>query len=339
MDRRFNILFLLFLILQSVSAQEEISKPVKFDTLYIRDVSDKLSVRLYGINKFNRFDIHDNNAGYTVKYSPNSSVNLGFGINYKWFGLGVAFDLPFINNDDQKYGHTNRFDAQTNIFTRSLAVDLNLQYYQGFYIENPETYDKNWTAGNPYPQRPDIITTTLGASCLYIFNHKKYSARAAFIQTDVQKKSAGSFMLGGFFSLFSLEGDSSFIPYQLKSIFDPDLLFNQLYVSDFGVAFGYTHTFVIWKRLALSLSLAPGVSFQKYNVSYLTERDNIKGSFASAKFLGRFSLVYNTQKSYFGFTATDDSYNGNTGKNQQNSLTYQIGAVRFFYGRRFNFKL
>ncbi len=338
MPGRLNILLLFLIIFQSVFGQDKTSKPLKFDTAYIRDVSNKLSIRLYGINKFNRFDIHDKQAGYTVKYSPNSSVNLGFGINYRWFGLAVAFDFPFINNDDKKYGHTNRLDVQTNIFTKSLAVDLNLQYYQGFYIENPDTYDKNWIAGDPFPQRPDAITTTLGASCLYIFNHRKYSSRAAFIQTEVQKKSAGSFLLGGFLSLFALAGDSSFIPYQLQPEFNPDLLFNQLEVSDLGVAFGYTHTFVMWKKLSLSLALSPGISFQNYNVNYLTAREQIKGSYVSLRFLGRFSVVYNTQRSYFGLTATDDSYNGNTGKNQENSLTYQVGVVRFFYGRRFDFK-
>ena len=95
-----------------------------------------------------------------MSYSPNSNLNLGLQFNYKWFGLGLAFNFPFINNDNHKYGETTRFDFQTNIFTRSLAIDLYYQKYQGFYIENPEEYIPDWDPEFPYPQRPDIVSFT-----------------------------------------------------------------------------------------------------------------------------------------------------------------------------------
>jgi hypothetical protein len=337
MLKKFILVTIILMIAFYCGAQEKNSKQTKIDTVYIKDLSDKLSIRIFGVNKFTRFDIKDNEIDSLVSYSPNRNLNLGFGLNYKWFGLGVAFNFPFINNDDDIYGKTKRFDAHTNIFTRNLAIDFYLSFYRGFYIENPESYLPDWTPGMPYPQRPDISTTKIGGSCIYAFKYRKYSTKAAFIQTDLQKKSAGSFLLGGFFSIFGIAGDSSFIPYELKEIYDPDLLFKKLSVFGAGVSFGYTHTFVLWKKLYVSFTLVPGISVQGYEIDYEEKPQQKTGSFLAGRLQARAALVYNTEKSYAGITAINDSYSGNTGKEQRSSLNYEVGVIRFFYGRRFNF--
>lgn len=320
----------------SLQAQSSKHKRQKFDTVYIKDLSDKLSIRLYGVNKFSSFDILDSDSNYNVSYAPNSSLNLGLGINYKWFGLGVAFNFPLINNDNDRYGETIKFDILTNIFTRSLAIDFYAQVYQGFYIENPDSYIDGWDFSSPYPQRSDIVSASLGGSCIYAFNHKKFSHRAAFVQTDIQRKSAGSFLLGGYFSLFSVSGDSSFIPYEIKEKCNPSLCFNYAEVSGMGVTGGYTHTFVMWKKFYLSLTLVPGIAYQNYEIGYPEAEENRRGSYVSGRLSARAALVYNSVRSYAGITAIDDNFTGNTSKEHPNSMSYRVGVIRFFYGRRFN---
>ena len=333
-------IILLSFILMAVfcsRAQDDNSKKSKIDTNYIKDLSHKLSIRILSVNKFTSFDIKDNDIDSLISYSPNRNLNLGFGVNYKWFGLWFAFNFPFINNDDEIYGETKRFDAITSIFLRKLAIDFYLSSYRGFYIENPELYLPDWQSGMAYPQRSDISTTKIGGSCTYAFKYRKYSTKAAFIQTELQKKSAGSFLLGGYFSYFRIAGDSSFVPYELKDIYNPDLLFNNLSVYGGGVTFGYTHTFVLWKKFYISFTLVPGVSIQGYEIDYETGQEKKTGSFLAGRFLARAAFGYNSEKSYAGFTASSDSYSGNTGKEQQGSLNYEVGVIRFFYGRRFNF--
>ncbi|MCD4695592.1 MAG: DUF4421 domain-containing protein [Bacteroidales bacterium] len=306
------------------------------DSVYIEDLSDKLALRLYGINKFNKFSIKDNDLGQELNYAPNDKLNLGIGVNYKWFGLGIAVNFPFINDDDETYGKTSRFDGQTSIYSRKFIIDFYLQYYKGFYIENPESFIINWNDSLPYPQRPDISSTSLGGSYVYIFNHDKYSAKAAFVQTELQKKSAGSFLLGGYFSLMGVTGDSSFIPIELQDTYNPELFFKQLNVASIGIAFGYSHTFVLWKKYYLSFTLIPGISTQGYNINYENPDEDNDGSLISGKVLARTAFVYNSPKSFAGITASNDSFGGNTNKKRNSSLNFEVGAVRFFYGRRFN---
>lgn len=317
-------------------AQDLKSEEVKYDTNYIKDLSDKLSLRIYGINKFNKFSIYDEGSDHTLEYAPNNDLNLGIGINYKWFGIGLAFNFPFINNDDETYGSTNRLDFQMNVFTRKSLVDFYFQFYQGFYVENPQSYMDDWDIEKGYPTRPDIMTATLGASYLYMFKSEKFSARAAFIQTELQKKSAGSFVGGGFLSLFAMSADSSVIPNELSPVYDSILFFNQISVSSIGLAFGYSHTFVMWKKLYFSITLVPGISVQGYNMVYDENDDNRQGTKASFRMLNRIALVYNTEKWYSGITFQDDGFSNSTGQNNRNTLSYDVGVLRIFYGRRFD---
>jgi hypothetical protein len=319
-----------------VAAQDLNIKEIKHDTNYVKDLSDKLSLRVYGINKFNKFNIYNESSGHTLQYAPNSDLNLGFGINYKWFGIGFAFNFPFVNNDDDIYGTTNRFDFQLNIFTRNSLVDVYFQSYQGFYVENPESYIDDWEIDQGYPIRSDIRTSTLGASYLYMLKSKKFSARAAFIQTELQKKSAGSFLGGGFFSLFNMSADSSVVPVELKPVYDSVLFFNQISVSSFGLAFGYSHTFVMWKKIYFSITLVPGIAVQRFDVTYKDVINNRQGARGAFRMLSRIALVYNSEKWYTGLTFQDDGFSNSTGKDSNNTLSYDVGVLRFFYGRRFD---
>jgi len=92
----------------------------------------------------------------------------------------------------------------------------------------------------------------------------------------------------------------------------------------------------MWKRLYFSFTITPGIAIQNYYVNYPNNLEEKKGSFVAGRFAARAALVYNTERLYAGITAIDDNFSGNTGKEEQNSLSYQVGVIRFFYGMRFN---
>lgn len=330
--------FAIFLVLIFITNQglAQDKKEIKYDTNYIENLSDKLAIRVLGINKFYRFSIENNENNQVVEFEPNSNLNLGFAVNYKWFGLGVAFNFPFVNNDDHIYGETRRFDFQLNIFARKFLVDFYLQSYQGFYISNPQSYIPNWTEGMAYPTRPDIKTSALGGNYLYVFNNKKYSGTAAFNQTELQKKSAGSFLAGGYASLFSLSGDSVLIPSTIQNLYDEDLHFEDIEVAALGVMAGYTHTFVLWKKFYIGLSFIPGISVQTYNIAYPDQTKNKEGSIVAGTYVVKAAFVYNSKRSFAGITANNGNFFGYASKQHKSNLVFGTGSVKFFYGRRFN---
>jgi len=182
------------------------------DTNYIASYLDHLTSRLYASVKSAEVSFRDHNVGKDLIYHPNEPLILGFGFNYGILGLNIGLNFPIVNNDDDIYGKTDYLDLQTHIYMPVLILDIYLQYYKGYHLTRPGEWMNDWPVYDTFPKRPDISSVSLGLNGQYVFNHKHFSYRASFLQNEWQKKSAGSFLIGGNIFFEDTKGDSSFIP-------------------------------------------------------------------------------------------------------------------------------
>lgn len=306
------------------------------DTTYIENLSKQVNVFIYSKSKYNRLSIKNKTTNKELKYTPNDLIGLGIGFNYKWMGLSVAFNLPFINNDDDKYGRTKRLDASMNIFAHQYLVDVYFNYYKGFYIKNPEILDTAFDKSGAYPTIPSMGSNNFGFSYYYVINHQKFSYRAGFIQNEKQKKMAGSMIVGFITHVSGVNADSAFVPHTLTQEIEDAKRYNikSLSFFDIGPMFGYAYNFVIAKKILISLSTVPGIVFQ--SIAYTSMMDGTDKTFVKNK-LGlvisnRIALVYNGKKLYYGlsyndFHSTHDLIDISTNSN--------VGNFKLFFGRRF----
>ncbi|BDD06468.1 DUF4421 domain-containing protein [Aureibacter tunicatorum] len=304
--RTFNFFILIILTtiycLQATDtySQKLFSNESPVDTTYIIDYTDRITARLYSSIKFTNVYVVDNSLDETLHYKPNDNLNLGFGANYKFIGLNIGLNFPFINNrDHDKYGNTKYLDLQSHLYMRKHVIDFIGQFYRGYYLENSDHAIKNFPK-DKYYIRPDIKTTSLGLVYNYVFNHKKYSYRAAFLQNEWQKKSAGSFLLGGNVYNVVTKADSSIVPSNINYVnFIDSVNFNQSYQFGLGVNGGYAHTFVIKSKLFFAISATIGVGFGGVRLHQETEasREDIDVTF-TAQLRGGFG--YNSEKYYVG---------------------------------------
>lgn len=293
-----------------------------------------LSLKLYGITKRNKFNIVDADSSNTLKYSPNEHMNVGFGFAYRGFGLNIAVN-PHINVDDDQFGTTRKLDCQTNIYWRKFLLDLNYQRYNGYYIENPQYYVTNFNIQGQYPIRPDVQTKSWGGSFVYIFNNRKFSYRAPFLQNEKQLKSAGSMVLGSYFYRNSFTADSSLVPAEWDSLFSPDYRLQSARTLNSGVSFGYTHTFVIWKNFYINLSLMPGLSVFSVDAKNEDGQSVDIETKLSLRNQARFALGYNRRHFFAGISAVSDNFYA---AGERSAINFEFGNVRLFVGKRFNFK-
>jgi len=305
-----------------------------FDTLYIKSYEDQLAIKFYGVSKSNEIGHVDDFTGQTLRYKPNEKFNIGIGFNYKWLGLDLAFNFPFINDDDEQFGKTDRFDIQSNVYLRKFAFDFNLQLYDGYYVDNPRLYLPGWSNLVPNPQRPDMKTRTIGGNAFYIFKNEKFSYRSTFIFNERQKKSAGSWLAGTFFSYFTLDADSSIVPTELLATFNPDIDFRKTRFFHIGVSGGYAHTFVIGKKFFFSLTAAVGLG-PEFRSSDDPESDQrISEVVFAAKGVARSAIGYNSDKTFFGLSTVRDSSGGGGDNNAW--LEHSVNNFRLFFGKRFD---
>ncbi|OYT16959.1 MAG: hypothetical protein B7C24_04995 [Bacteroidetes bacterium 4572_77] len=315
-------------------------KPLTLDSLaskaneYCQDYSHKLSLFLYGKYKYNKFSIYHKEHKANLLYTPNGNFNTGFGFNYKWLGIGLAFNLGAINNDDEKYGETSRLDLQTNIYLKKMVVDFYFQYYKGFYINNPQDVFIPEDLQDHIYKRPDISTVSLGLSAMYVFNHEKFSYRSAFKQTSIQKKSAGSFLLGGTAFLQGVQADSSIFPSQ--SYFEVLPKVKQHSAIYFGVESAYAHNFVIKKHFFVSLSLMLSMQFGFTNTTI--EDLSVNTNVVPVLHLQpRFAIGVNKPKWYAGFSFVQDNFaQFFDDKKQDWNYSFSSGHFRVFIGKRVN---
>ncbi|MFY0254374.1 DUF4421 domain-containing protein [Chitinophaga sp. 30R24] len=247
----------------SAHAQQRFFKWLKTenDTNYIHDHTEDITFRLYGSRKFTKYDISDRKQKTDILYRPNTPFNIGFGANYRFIGINLGFNFPFVNRQNDKYGKTNYLDLQSHIYLRKIVLDFYGQYYKGYYIANPEeVFGKAYTVKHPYPQRPDIRNSNIGLNVQYILNDKRFSYRAPNLQNEYQKKSAGSFIVGGEVFLGKIKGDSSLVPSNmLDTMFLHDIHYYQTGIYSLAANIGYAYTFVLMQHFFVSLSLSAGL--------------------------------------------------------------------------------
>ncbi len=307
------------------------------DTNYIVNYEDVFTARFVIISKKNEFTLTNNEADSTGKsgnsllFKPNDPLNIGFGFTYKWLGINMAFNLPFINNDDHIYGKTKRFDLSTHIYGRKLIFDLSFQWSKGYYLANPSGIIPGWNNGDPYPSRGDLGVTSFGAAGYYVFNYKKFSYQAAFTFSERQKKSAGSFVLGGGFSWYFIRADSSLtsVKYQIDM---GDMKIHKANLGNYYSVGGYAHNFVVkYFFLSLTLGLGLGVKSDKLFIEGTNEKFRQAGLNVVSVF--RASVGYNNDVFYAGLSMFNNSFSLTEVNNIGTS--YGFSSVNIYVGYRF----
>ncbi|WP_264525099.1 DUF4421 domain-containing protein [Flavobacterium sp. N502536] len=278
------------------------------DTTYIKPFENKASVRTYLSMKF--ISLQQETNGDIKKFMPNTPMNLGLGISIKNTIIDFSYGQGLSFMKDKEKGRTKALDFQIHNYGRKFIIDLFVQKYRGFYIADD--------AGKNVQLYPDLKIQQYGAFGQYVFNNKKFSYKAAFMQNEKQLKSAGSFLLGGGVYFSKINSDSSFV-YKSK---------NALRNFQFGVSGGYAYTWAISKRWYTSGSATIGV-----NVG--TERINDFGKQrieVYPTFFPRVAFGYNKEKWSLGlsyinnviFSSFSDDNKSNIGLSSGN---FQIGAI------------
>ncbi|AGA76956.1 hypothetical protein Echvi_0679 [Echinicola vietnamensis DSM 17526] len=261
---------------------------LKNDTTYFERFPEMVTGRFYLSRKYTGLNIKDR-LGETplLRYRPNSTLNMGVGASYNVFTLNLALGFGFLNPEIGK-GDTKYLDAQVHAYPDKWAIDGFLQIYNGYHLASEGQFAP---ASQAYYYRQDIKVREVGASVKYVFNGEKFSYKAAFLQTEWQKKSAGTFLVGAEIYGGLAKGDSSFIP--KKAMLDPSRDFNKLFFMEFGPNIGYAYTLVIAKHYFIMGAASGNLGLGFTNQYGLEKSTNWS---VNANYLLKASTGYNSKR-------------------------------------------
>ncbi len=270
------------------------------DTAYIKDYYRKyFIVRAYESTKFNNFKYI--NGHDKLIYKPNDHNNFGLGFNYRFLCLNLGVYVPGAGKDKSTYGKTHYLDLQTHLYVHKFILDFYGQFYRGYYLANSESVISNLTTH--IITRPDVSTRDITLELQYVFNDKRFSYNAPFYQNELQKQSAGSFLLGGGIYHFDARGDSALTPSDVSyANFFHNYRFNASSNSGMGASGGYAYTLVIKKRFFITGILTGGLGVNEASLSNTLADQQQKKLGAVLNLSGKFAAGYNSDKYFAGVT-------------------------------------
>jgi hypothetical protein len=207
------------------------------DTAYIKPYPQKMSLRGYEAT----YSLLLSGAGKT--YQPNYPLNPGIGFSIKNTIINAEYDYGLIPLKGAAFGKTKLTDIQLHNYGRHFVLDLFVQKYNGFYTSK--------TNGQDIVLYPGLSVSQVGAEGSYVFNGDKFSAKAAFAQSEMQLQSAGSFILGGGAYLYEIIPDNNMLIASNGPVNNLQLGFNG----------GYAHSWVLNDRWLISAMVTAGANF------------------------------------------------------------------------------
>ena len=305
-----NLLFTLVLLLivnlcfsQDVAEKGSSKKQSDTDSIsslnpYIEDHTEQLNIKMIVSNNQLKYLLPYDEKSASVK--SNLSLSYGFRFSYKYFSVRLRIRPKLTTTDQENKGKTDHFRFGFDVLLDKWAHFFEYDYRRGYYIDNTE-FVTGENLGNFRIQFPNLTTNTFNGVSQYKFN-ENYSIRAVESNTEIQLKSAGTFMPGINYTYYTFKDANKEIlnsnstevtrnPYNnykgLTLILEP----------------GYYYTFVLDKYWYANVFAAPGFGVDFYNDkeftnNVLTSDKNDSRTFFSLK-TGA-AIGYDGKKFYFG---------------------------------------
>lgn len=240
MRKHFQIIFFFYLLAPAVFAGGDI------DTNYVQKFKNIFSVKVFLVNNGYTYSLTPrNNPLFTEKQQKDAQVifnpyippAIGIALNIE--GVAAAYVFQLKNNFMDTLGRAKSAfkQFQLNIYKTKFGFEAYYQDYQRFYYhyKGDQVLLKNYNS--------DIRAYQFGVNAVFLFNGAKFSYNAAFNQSVLQKKSAGSWLLN-VAAKFNELSNKGLIPDSVKAFYGmyTDLQRNRNYafLLQTGYAFDLT---------------------------------------------------------------------------------------------------
>lgn len=310
----------------------------RVDTLYVEPPKYNFTFMMQNTNTYEIYDIHAND-NLDINLAPQPSVKLGPYFGWRWIFLGYTFDLRHFSGNNKKEFDLSLYSAQLGIdmFYRKTGDDYKIKRLK----LNGGDVDTRAMNGVEFD---GLQASIKGFNIYYIFNHRRFSYPAAFNQSNVQRRSCGSALVGLGYTKHTLNMDWN----KLRSVvadrmgeetaqtyITDDLNTGKIQYTDISLSGGYGYNWVFAHNWVFAASLSAALGYKH------TTSDTRHTGFSLRDFsikninfdgVGRFGIVRNNNRWFFGASTIIHSY---TYKKQQFSALNVFGSLNIYIG--FNF--
>lgn len=311
----------------------------RIDTNYIEPQHYNYAVMLQNTNTYEVYHLR-NESGQEVVFAPRPSYKVGPYFGWRWIFLGYTFDITHFSGAEGKQ------DFNLSLYSNQIGVDL-------FYRKSGTSYRvRRLDLGGNYntdalrgAQFDGFRTSVKGGNLYYIFNHKKFSYPAAYSQSTVQRRSAGSFIAGIGYTMHQLNIDweafetlarERLSTRYTEAVLDTAMMSSSVNYTDYSLSGGYAYNWVFAHNWLFDISVQTGLSYKRSTGDTQTSVSGFlrKFDFKNINLDGilRMGIVWNNTKWFAGANTILHAYNY---KKSQFSTNNIFGSVNFYVGYNF----
>ncbi len=312
------------------------------DPAYVAPNYYKFTAMLQNTNFYQSYRMSVTDAeGYkrTLRLSPNPGFKVGPYFGWRWIFYGYTFDV----SRPRRAGKSSEMNLC--LYTSQIGADL-------VYVRNTNDFTIDRASGfsNAVNQAvrgqafPGMDAITLSANMYYVFNHKHFSYPAAYAQSTVQRRSAGSWLLGIYLSRQRIRFDYDQLPSvlttpeegQTEAPISAEEMVSKVDYSSYNISIGYAYNWVFARNCLFDISLSPSLGIKRARGERVRGED-VWLNMRHLKFdvLSRAGIVWNNSHYFAGTSLVMYMYDYQKNRySLTNSIFYLNVYVGFMFDRK-----
>ena len=242
-----------------------------YDTAYVVRPEGSLTLKVRLNQTGNDFHAKGTVNGIYSKADLNTSYKTTMSVGVSYRGLSAAVAI----NPAKMSGAYKDYEFNLNYYSSRISLDFSYQR-SGTLAGDVSRDDR----GLQTMESGDLTLKVINLAGYYTFNHRRFSFPAAFTQSYIQCRSAGSWLAGISYQGGTIETSDGL---KARNPNAPDVTIN---VGHIGIGGGYGYNWVLGKRWLLHFSMLP--TFVVYNRNKMT----VNGEAKEAQHM-RFNMIFN----------------------------------------------
>ena len=305
-----------------------LDKALDVDTNYIEQAKYNITLMTEADWRFKYIWLRgsdDEGHHQTLYFHPHSQVTIGPYVGYSLLFFGWTVDIGSRLT-------TNNSNIYLSLYAPMFGIDY---YYEndinGYSISRLSGFSDDVRERSVGLEFPGLSTNMKYLHLYYIFNHRRFSYRAAYSQSTVQRRSRGAFILGYTYSRQQTNFDYNLLPAPFyddngELIINEALKVKRARYTNHSVSLGYTYNWVFARNWLFNLSTSPAIGYNFTKGEKLTSDKLYKLRNINFDFIGKLALVWNNNFMFAGgsFTAHTYAYRKSTFSCQNALLSAQL---------------
>lgn len=317
-----------------------------FDTTYIEPSHYDWTVQLQSQNTIEKY-VAKAPDGRKLTFSPGASWRMGPYGGWRFLVSGLTLDVGHLAFGSRK---SNRSQFSLSIWLNMFNIDIyRLDSGDDFGISSLDFDSKQLSTGTLRDITAEGIDFNLrGLNITYIFNHRRYAYKSVYAQSTMQRRSAGSWLLGLGYTRHAMTVDWDKVDSNLQKRLGTSLkalgldtmqTFTSMKFADLSLSVGYGYNWVLSRNWVFNTTLTLAFAYNQprsYDSpsKHLLHFHDFSWKNINMYEMARFGVIWQRKRWYAGAHALLRNYNF---KRDQLSIQHLFGSlnvyVAYYIGR------